>query len=106
MFLDSLRRSAAPGLVLLSLFIIFVAVFLEPILNYRVESETVQGKVIHTSFPMLSKTPSDFGIMIELEGGRIITIGVPSAAQVPAVGAQIKLNRYIKRFFGDSFGLK
>ena len=75
-------------------------------LNTPISSEEVRGTIIRSSIPLLSKGQETIVTYVELENGRMVTVSLPLGATLPQVGSHVIVTRYIKRFFGDSFGLK
>jgi hypothetical protein len=100
-FWDKLKQAIIPCLV----FIVFTVVWIAFSLNIPVSNEEVFGKVINTIGPIDYESPTAGAVLIELDGGRVISIALAPTVSLPNIGQRVTVVRYIKRFFGDSFGL-
>jgi hypothetical protein len=93
--------------ILLSLAIfVFVAGYIVYGLNVPVRQEVLSGKVIQSYIIAGSKSAVSIAATIELENGRTVRVILPQGAELPLEGSPVIITRNIKRFFGDSFGLK
>ena len=100
-FREDLKRAIIPCLVLILLAAVWVAFSL----NVPVASQKLFVTVLSTIGPVNYEGPTSVTVLIELEGGRVVSTSFPSTSSLPTVGQQVTVIRYIKRFFGDSFGL-
>ena len=100
-FYEDLRKAIVPVFIAL----VFAAVWIIFDLNSPVEQEVLQGKAIRSMMMTGGKTEPSILTYVELENGRTITVQLPIGAIPPVAGARVSVTRYIKRFFGDSFGL-
>jgi hypothetical protein len=100
-FRENLRRAILPTLV----FVVFAAVWVGFSLNVPVRSEEVFGKVLNTIGPTNYENPTGGAVLIELEGGRVVSTAILPKATLPKIGQRVTVVRYINKFFGDSFGL-
>jgi hypothetical protein len=100
-FRENLRRAIVPSLV----FFGFTATLVAFSLNVAVSGEEVSGKVLNTIGPVNYEGPVGVSILIELDGGRVVSVSIPPTVFLPKVGQRVTVVRYSKRFFGDSFGL-
>jgi hypothetical protein len=101
-FWDKLKQAIIPCLV----FVVFTVVWIAFSLNVPVANEEVFGSVLNTVGPTNYEGPATVTVFIELEGGRVVSAPLSLTASLPNVGKRVTVVRYIKRFFGDSFGLK
>jgi hypothetical protein len=101
-FTENLRLAALPVLIFL-LFSAGLAVFF---LNVPVSSEKLPGKIIRNSLAPDGKSVGSILTFIQLDNGRTVFVSLPYSANLPREGESVLVTRYIKRFFGDSFGLE
>jgi hypothetical protein len=101
-FWENLKRAMLPSLVL----VVFTTGYLAFSFNVPVKSEDVFGTVINVVPIVIYKGQSSAVTFVELDGGRVVSIPLPPTASLPSVGQRVTVVRYIKRFFGNSFGLK
>lgn len=101
-FYEDLRKAIFPSLV----FIVFMTGFLTYLLNSPISHEELSGTILHNATAVGPKDAASAITFIELENGRVVSVSIPVGATLPQEGKQVTVVRYIKRFFGDSFGLK
>jgi hypothetical protein len=101
-FWENLRRAVLPTIVSIAV----IVGFLISGFNVVVNQEELHGTVIRNSIRLLTKSRDVFVTYIELENGRTIFVALPAEGALPEVGSDVIVIRYLKRFFGDSFGLK
>jgi hypothetical protein len=101
-FWENVRRAILPTIVVIAVFV----GFLISGFNVVVNQEELHGTVIRNSIGLLSKSQDVIVTYIELENGRTIFVSLSAGATLPLVGSPVIVIRYIKKFFGDNFGLK
>ena len=84
--------------------IVFAVGFTIAETNVPVSNEKISGTVIR-NFMLPSGTNQTMITYIELDGGRVISVSIPNEVTPPHAGDRILVMRYVRRFFGDSFGL-
>ena len=85
---------------------IFAAVWIAFDLNVPVAQEILSGKALRSMAMASPKNDPRILTYIELDGGRTVAVQLPIGSTTPSEGERVIVIRYIKRFFGDSFGLK
>ena len=74
-------------------------------LNIPVSSEKLHGTLIRFGGTAKYKSATYAIAFIELDNGRTVSAPLQYGANWPKEGDSVAVVRYIKRFFGDSFGL-
>ena len=101
-FWEDLKRAIIPCVI----FIVFIVVWVAFSLTIPVSNEEVFGTVFNTVGPTNYEGPTAVTVFIALDGGRVVSAPLSLTARLPNAGQRVTVVRYIKRFFGDSFGLK
>jgi hypothetical protein len=101
-FWEDLKRAIIPCLIFTAFTVVWVAFSF----NVPVASQKLFGTVLNTIGPVDYEGPIAVTILIELDGGRVVSAQLPQSPSLPNVGQHVTVVRYIKRFFGDSFGLQ
>jgi hypothetical protein len=100
-FFENIRKAILPVLVGLA----FAASWIAFDLNAPVAKEILQGKAVRTVLMGGNKAEPTTLTYVELDNGRTVGVELPLGIVAPHEGERVSLTRYIKRFFGDSFGL-
>ena len=100
-FWQDVRRGLLPALSCTC----FVGGMIVYFLNTPVSLEKIQGTVIRNFITPDYKSGAAVISYVELDGGRVVTVSIPNEVKPPHEGDRILIMRYVKRFFGDSFGL-
>ena len=100
-FLGKLKVEAFAAIVFLLVCVSAIIYFL----NIPTSSEQVSGTVIRNSASVDYKSGIGTIEFVELESGRMISVSLPAGMALPQEGSRVIVTRYVKRFFGDSFGL-
>ena len=74
-------------------------------LNIPISSEKLHGTLIRFGGTAKYKSATYAIAFIELDNGRTVSAPLQYGANWPKEGDSVAVVRYIKRFFGDSFGL-
>jgi hypothetical protein len=101
-FWEDFRSLVLPTLIAISVIICFLIFGL----NVVVSQEDATGRIIRNSVARHTKSQNTLITYIELKSERTIYAALPAEAALLRVGSDVIVTRYIKRFFGDSFGLK
>lgn len=99
--IETLRGNVFPGLFLIGLFSILVVFSL----NVPMRSEKLNGTLIRVGGYANPKSATYAVAYIQLDNGRTVSVPIQYGANWPKEGDSVTVIRYIKRFFGDSFGL-
>ena len=100
-FWQDVRRGLLPALICIC-FVGGIAVYF---LTAPVPTEKIQGTVIRNFITPDYKSGAVVISYVELDGGRVISVSIPNEVTPPHAGERILVMRYVRRFFGDSFGL-